>query len=168
MFLEMNGFAAGIVEDERVFSQRIATYSDGFLLMRSLSEGKAIGYICSEIWNYSDDISAARFELNHDIGARHSVSGDELYVSSMTVLSRYRGCGLGKRLFTECLARAKSMFPGIKSSILIVNETWTSAQRIYSASGFVEIGRLQGFFTPTGQSPQDAIVMRKNMDLPSP
>lgn len=166
MFLEKNGFAAGIVEDEKVFSQRIATYSDGFLLMRSRSDRKIIGYICSEIWQYSESVNAESFKLNHDISSRHSTSGDELYISSMTILSEFRGTGLGKRLFTECLSRAKKMFPGIKSSILIVNETWTNARRIYLASGFFEIGRIPGFFTPNGLVPQDAIIMRKKMDLP--
>ncbi len=163
MRLEHSGFLPGIIERPDVFLERIRVFPEGFLVARTGPEQRAIGYICSEIWPYRDPIDASMFELNHGIAATHREDGDELYVSSMTILPSLRGQGLGRRLFAECIERARSTHSGIFSVLLIVNETWGNARKIYMTEGFIERFRIKGFFTPSDCAPQDAIVMRRGL-----
>jgi len=161
MELEVLGFKSGVVERADVFLGRIKHFPDGFLLIRDPSSKKALGYISSEIWVRHEVIKEEMFTLNHGIEETHSFFGSEIYVTSMTIHPDYRGTGLGSFLFSECIRKLKNIYPNIKSSVLIVNETWVNAKKIYDKEEFIELFRISDFFNPDGEAPQDAIVMRK-------
>jgi ribosomal-protein-alanine N-acetyltransferase len=163
MALEKDGFEKGIIERRSVFENRIKVFPSGFLLLFAGKRDEIVGYICSEIGHRKDPIVPETFILNHAIQDTHTVSGDELYVSSMTVSPAFRGRGLGRMLFLQCIERSCHSYPAIRSVILIVNESWQHARDIYTTSGFVEQLRIAGFFTPMGKTPQVAIVMRKEL-----
>lgn len=160
MALESFGFEPGIAERRDVFLGRIKFFLDGFLVMSEKNSDKIIGYISSEIWLRHSEIKEKMFVLNHGIEETHNINGTEIYVSSMTIHPQYRGRGLGLILFSECIRRLRRMNPLINSSVLIVNETWGSAKKIYDSLGYVELFRIKDFFTPDNSCPQDAIVMR--------
>lgn len=161
MAVELSGFAAGIVEREEVFLERIDVFPDGFLLVKNLARGKIIGYICSEIWHRRDPVQKNMFTLNHGIRGLHDSNGDEIYISSMSILPAYRSKGIGSLLFNSCIDRLVEAHPNLRSTILIVNETWTHARKIYLRAGFEELFSIDGFFTPINEAPQAAIVMRR-------
>ena len=163
MDLERLGFLPGIIELESVFLERIEFFSDGFLLLKELKNNQIIGYICSEIWEYIENIDKEMFELNHSIRNLHSLSGEELYVSSMTIHPDFRGEKLGQLLFLECINQVIKKYTHIKSILLIVNETWQQAKNIYEQNGFNKVCHIPDFFEPTNSPPQKAIVMRKSL-----
>jgi ribosomal-protein-alanine N-acetyltransferase len=160
MTLERFGFAPGIVEDEAVFERRIAAFPEGFLL----AGDPPWGYLCAEVWaNFVPDglgtASAPRFDLGHDIGAWHRPDGETLYIASMTVAPEYRGSGRGDLLFRAGLTALVRRFSRVTQGVLIVNEHWLGARRIYSQAGFGEVGRLVDFFRPTDGPRGDALVL---------
>ncbi len=157
MDLERAGFPAGIVEERAVFAQRIAAFPEGFLL----AGDPAWGYLCAETWSGWDLSDTRRFELGHDLGSYLARGGDTLYVASMTVAPEARGRGLGRSLFRAGLSRLLADFQRTTQAVLIVNEGWSAARRIYAAEGFAECGRLSAFFRPQGASAADALVLRK-------
>ena len=63
--IEHNSFDKNICEDKQVFIDRIETFNDGFLVAEY--ENEIIGYICSEIWLYDENIKESSFLLNHSI-----------------------------------------------------------------------------------------------------
>jgi ribosomal-protein-alanine N-acetyltransferase len=163
MTVELAGFPKGIVEREDVFLERINIFPDGFLLVTDLVSGNIIGYICSEIWNRRDPVEKSMFTLNHGIQGLHDSNGDEIYISSMSTLPAYRNNGIGRWLFNSCIDRLVVAHPNLQSAILIVNETWTHARKIYVRAGFQELLSIEGFFTPDNEMPQAAIVMRRQL-----
>lgn len=162
MAVERAGFEKGIVEKKDVFAKRIRAFPAGFLCLKISDSSQMIGYISSEIWPLKNPVVPEMFTLNHDISHSHKTNGEELYVSSMTIVPEFRNKGLGRKLFEECISRIRVKYTAIKSTILIVNETWEYANRIYLSSGFVELFRIPNFFLPANGLPQTAIVMRKN------
>ena len=161
MDIERLGFAEGIVERRDVFVARMSLFPDGFLVLRNVKSRCIVGYICSELWEYSPNIETSKFLLNHHIGEHHTVAGNEIYISSMTIHPDYRKEGLGRLMFRHCLQTLRNKYQRIAKAILIVNETWIHAIRIYDEEGFCPLMRMEGFFTPVGTDVQDAIVMRK-------
>lgn len=161
MGLEHQGFPPGIAERPDVFLERLKVFPDGFLVARPQPDSPLIGYVCSELWEFSDPVDLQSFELNHGIESTHKIHGDEIYVSSMTINPALRAKGYGRALFTGCLNHLAGKYPNVRSALLIVNETWTHARNIYGSEGFQEIDRIKDFFTPEGVTPQDAIVMRR-------
>jgi ribosomal protein S18 acetylase RimI-like enzyme len=162
MELERQGFAAGHQELRSAYAQRIATFPQGSLMAwRGVD---CVGCVFSEIWQATPQSDAAHFTLGHDIRERHDpVLGTELYISSMTLAPSVRGLGLGTPLLTGCLENVARQFPGVTSALLLVNANWVTARRIYAGAGFVEIARLDRFFSTRGAEPQDGIVMRRKM-----
>ena len=57
--IEHNSFDKNICEDKQVFIDRIETFNDGFLVAEY--ENEIIGYICSEIWLYDENIKKSSF-----------------------------------------------------------------------------------------------------------
>jgi ribosomal protein S18 acetylase RimI-like enzyme len=156
MALEEAGFVAGIVEDRAVFSRRISAFPEGFLLAGS----PPWGYLCAEIWSGWDEGDRRRFDLGHDIGAYLDRTGDTLYLASMTVAPSHRGAGRGRDLFRAGVDHLTARFPAVLQAVLIVNEHWAGARRLYEAEGFGEVARLSGFFRPT-QGPEGAALVMK-------
>lgn len=155
MTLENAGFAAGIVETAEVFGRRIEAFPRGFLL----AGRPAWGYLCAEVWSGFDLADPRRFDLGHDIGTWLAPDGDTLYIASMTVHPSTRGTGRGQALFEAGLERLRGEFPRVRQAVLIVNEHWSAARRIYARAGFAEAGRLPGFFQPVGGPSGDALVL---------
>ncbi|MCJ7691163.1 MAG: hypothetical protein MUO60_17870, partial [Clostridiaceae bacterium] len=52
--IEQSSFSRIICEDKDVFLQRIETFKKGFIVMEYYN--RVIGYICSEVWEYSEKI----------------------------------------------------------------------------------------------------------------
>lgn len=159
MALEISGFVPGIVEESRVFADRIATFPEGFLLAEE-SRKSPCGYFCTEIWAAWDLNDPARFDLGHDIADWLNRQGEILYLASMTIAPNQRGSGLGRALFRAGLEYMTKTFPQLREAILIVNEHWREARKIYTSEGFDEIARLPDFFQPHAGPTGDAIVMK--------
>jgi ribosomal-protein-alanine N-acetyltransferase len=168
MELEDSGFDAAIREAESVFRAKLALFPEGFVVLREASTGLARGYLCAERWaeapktEEGPEALAAAFRLGHDPAERHDPKGRVAYLASMTLDPALRGAGLGALLFDGgrnlVLRRAR----GIERELLLVNEAWAAARRIYARSGFVEGARLAGFFPGgKGEAPQGAILMER-------
>lgn len=158
MLIEQGSFHANIVESRDVFIDRIRIFPDGFLI---LEIGNVIaGYICSELWEHSEDIPAGNFRLNHTITDVHSNEGTQLYISSLGILQEHRQKGYGKKLFLELEKKLIAEY-NISSTLLVVSVKWDAARNIYEKHGFQEIQRIKGFFYEDDRS--DAIVMRKQL-----
>ena len=161
MELERQGFAAGHQELRSAYAQRIATFPQGSLM--AWLGPDCVGCVFSEIWRTTSQPDAAHFTLGHDIRERHDpVLGTELYISSMTLAPTVRGQGLGAPLLLGCMAHVRSAIPHLTSALLLVNASWTPARRIYSGIGFLEVARLNGFFTLNNKKMDDGIVMRRS------
>lgn len=159
--IEHNSFDKNICEDKQVFIDRIETFNKGFLVAEY--KGEIIGYICSEIWLYNENLKESDFLLNHSIKESHKANGDELYISSFAISSKARKYGIGKILFNHLIDNVDKLIANPKSLLLVVAENWTSARNIYLKKGFVEICILTDFFDYGNVQPfkADGIVMRK-------
>lgn len=162
MDMEAKGFAEGNRELPEVYEARIRTFPQGSLLAWRGSE--CVGCVFSEIWKASPVPVVEDFLLGHDIVHSHDpVQGTELYITSMTLNPAVRGQGLGHPLFVGAIDQVARSFPQLTSALLLVNETWVQARRIYTAAGFQEIARFAGFFNPHGAIREDGIVMRRGI-----
>lgn len=156
MQIESVSFAPQIQESEETFVKRVTVFPDGFYVLEK--EGTVCGYLTCEIWA-ENSIDGDSFLLGHDIAEKHSEKGTVLYVSSLALLPEHRSRGDGSKFFWECIGKIVSLYPEINKSVLIVNENWNSARRIYFNSGYRETDRMENFFFDG-----DAIVMEKNYD----
>lgn len=159
MRLEEAGFGSGIREREEVFRARMETFPEGFVALRR--GGETRGYLCAERWGAVPPAEARWFELGHDPASRHDPTGAVLYLASMTVDPALRGAGLGARLFNEGIALIRASAPGIETELLIVNEAWAEARRIYEAAGFTAYGVIGSFFPNPYGPPTVAVAMRR-------
>ena len=159
--IEDNSFDKNICEDKQVFIDRIETFNKGFLVAEY--KGEIIGYICSEIWLYNENLKESDFLLNHSIKESHKANGDELYISSFAISSKARKYGIGKILFNYLIDNVDKLIANPKSLLLVVAENWTSARNIYLKKGFLEVCILTDFFDYGNVQPfkADGIVMRK-------
>jgi ribosomal-protein-alanine N-acetyltransferase len=162
MRIERESFLPGVVEGEEVFRGRIRVFPEGFLVLEVPGTSGPVGYVCSEIWDGTEKLSAGLFELGQAVEGRHRPGGRVLYVSSTGLLRKARGRGLGHLLFATLIERVRANRPDVASIVLIVSEAWTAARRIYAAEGFVEVLRIDGFFQPVGGRREAGIVMRRD------
>lgn len=161
MELERESFSAGIIEDEGVFRARMETFPQGFVLLRDAETGAAAGYLCAERWAADPGDDADGFALGHDPAERYASDGPVLYTASMAVSPAYRGTGLGELLFSRGRERILADTPGISAELLIVNEDWPGARRIYERAGFTARGFLPAFFRRSGGTAKAAIIMER-------
>ncbi len=160
MALERDGFAPGDREARAVYEERLHVFPSGAYVAQF--EGDVVGCIFSELWAPQAEYGPEQFALGLSIRERHDPqAGSELYIASMTLSPRVRGQGVGSVLFNGGIAQVRARHPHVDSAILLVNETWQAARRIYERSGFSELFRLPGFFEPHPAVRQDGIVMRK-------
>lgn len=168
MELEEQGFIEEIREAEAVFRAKLTLFPEGFAVLREAATGLVRGYLCAERWasaprpEEGSAAIAAAFRLGHDPAERHDPRGRVAYLASMTLDPALRGAGLGALLFDGgrelILRRAR----GIERELLLVNEGWAAARRIYARSGFVEGARLEAFFPGEGgEGPKGAILMSR-------
>jgi len=167
MALEVQGFDPAFHESREVYRQRILTFPQGALM--ALHQGVSVGCFFSEIWSEDAAFQPDSFSIGHDIRQRHDpVNGRALYVASITLAPALRGGGLGLRFFQACLDRVVAEHPTLASVVLLVNEHWSAARRIYANAGFVEDGRLAGFFQTAGDVVGDGIIMSRPIPAPRP
>lgn len=159
--IECSSFVDSICETRDVFLERIKTFEEGFIVAQY--KGKVVGYLCTEIWNYNENINKDSFILGHSIKDSHKANGDELYISSFAILPNVRKYGIGKMLFNYVTDNVNKLVKDPKSILLLVAENWSSARRIYINKGFEEVIILKDFFDYENIKPfkADGIVMRK-------
>lgn len=170
MKIEHLSFHPEVIESKKVFEDRIAAFSDGFLVAvadNGDSSGEEIaGYISSELWIYSDEIPYPNFNLNHSVYETHRNDGEELYISSVAVNPAARGGKIGKKLFTGLLESIQKEYR-LKSAILLVNSDWQNAFHMYQKEGFQTVSKIPDFFpilenSESGDDPSGVgIIMRK-------
>jgi len=166
MKIERQAFIPQIQEKKKTFEKRLEIFSNGFLILSDSSEkvvkenGNALtcGYLCSEIWDSfplqtdSDEIFSRKFKLGHNIKETHSQNGSYLYISSFALLRDYQGHGLGCKFFESSVAALCGSFQNVKKVVLLVNEEWQNALKIYKSLGFEEIKVLKEFFPSLNSS----------------
>ena len=159
--IEHSSFARNICEDKQVFIDRINNFNKGFLVAEY--DNEVIGYICSEIWIYDENLKESSFLLNHSIKEAHKNNGNELYISSFAILPKFRKFGIGKILFNYLTDNINKLIKNPKSILLVVAENWSSARSIYINKDFQEVCILNSFFDYADIEPFKAngIVMRK-------
>lgn len=159
MALEVQGFDPAFHEAREVYRQRLLTFPAGALVIRC--RGRAVGCLFAEIWPETRTYAAEDFTLGHDIRQRHDEQGALLYVASMTLAPDRRGGGLGLALLETSLARIAAGHPALRATLLLVNEDWEPARRVYARAGFVEVARLPGFFRSAAAA-RDGLVLRRD------
>ncbi|MCR4397901.1 MAG: ribosomal protein S18-alanine N-acetyltransferase [Firmicutes bacterium] len=87
---------------------------------------------------------------------------DEAHVTNIAVHPAYRRRGIGRRILTELMERAKSR--GATRMTLEVRKSNEGAQRLYREMGFVARGIRKGYYADLNE---DAIIMWKD-DLCKP
>lgn len=148
-------------ESGRVFQDRLETFPAGFVILEE--DGKAAGYLCSELWNLRAAPAPSDFALGHSARERHNPEGRTLYISSYGIRTAYRGRGLGTALFRGFLDYARASLP-FEDILLLASETWIHALSIYRAEGFRDAGRVPSFFRHSDGSRADGLLLRRSRD----
>lgn len=184
MNIERQSFIPAIQEKKRVFEKRLKIFPEEFLLLADCSDEVILknktalvcGYLCSEKWDSlpdfenpdkkSEKLIKKQFCLGHNPLLTHKTNGSVLYVSSFALLKDYRGKGLGEKFFMNSVAALVSSHCEIKKVVILVNEEWNAARKIYEKLGFREIFRLKEFF-PTIQKKEfsDGIIMEADSEM---
>lgn len=157
MKIESSSFIEEIQESEKVFLERIETFSKGFLLFETAGRERPAGYFSTELWAAVPQTENT-FKIGHSIKSAHKTDGKVLYISSFAILPEYRGNGNGKKLFSQALEYIKKQFD-LETLVLLVNTEWAGAQHIYSSYGFKEIFRIKNIFPAKNNQFTDGIVM---------
>ena len=145
MALERACFNRDTQEAEHTYLERIDVFPQGFIVMETAdrrSGTEFLGAVSSELWNYKPAIDRDSFALGHSIKKQLTLEGDELYISSIGIFPQYRTCGYGKLLFRELINRVKVSFPRVVKGILLLNEEWHGARKIYANNGFYDVAVL--------------------------
>ncbi|GHV79739.1 hypothetical protein AGMMS49944_15300 [Spirochaetia bacterium] len=121
-----------------------------------------LGAVSSELWQYEPSIARDSFTLGHSIKKQLKLAGDELYISSIGIFPEYRKCGYGKLLFRELINRVHVLFPLVVRGILLINEEWYGARKIYANNGFHDAAVFDDFFTSDDGTKTNGIVMRND------
>lgn len=181
MATEKASFIDAIQEEESVFKERLTTFPEGFLVFTS-PEGDVAGYLCTELWDGADfadlatsknpeldlqqnpekkELLSKKFTVGHNISDTHSAQGDLLYISSFALKPDFRGQGNGSFCFDISMEYLEAKL-NVNKKILVVNEKWKGAQKIYSENGFKKIFTIPAFFPSGKDKPRkEGIVMLK-------
>jgi ribosomal-protein-alanine N-acetyltransferase len=79
---------------------------------------------------------------------------DELHIANIAVAAAYRRLGLGRRLMTHALERAKA--DGARSASLEVRASNLGAQALYAGFGFEVVGKRKAYYH---DNREDALLM---------
>lgn len=166
MNIERAAFIPSIQEAQKTFEERLLVFPHGFFVLQDadektvLAQGHAVtaGYFCSEIWSAIPQ-SDEPFTLGHNAAKTHNPSGPVLYVSSFALWSEYRGQGFAQNFFKNSLCAVCQSFATIKKVLLLVNEEWSSALKIYKNLGFLPLRTIKGFFPSLHKKKSDGILM---------
>jgi ribosomal-protein-alanine N-acetyltransferase len=89
------------------------------------------------------------------------VAADEAEILSIAVAQAYRGRSVARSLLRYHLGRLAAL--GVRTVFLEVDEGNVSALRLYRRTGFVEVGRREGYYlNPEGKSAA-ALVLRRDL-----
>lgn len=157
MEIARKAFTSDSCEPEKVYSERLEIFSDGFALL--LDNNKIIGFLCSELWQYEEDPKIENFYRNHSPKTMHQVNGTELFIDSMAIIPEYRGKQIGHYLFETFLKYIGQEYK-LKSAILVITEEWANAKKIYLANDFHKIKTINNYITENG-IPRSGIILRK-------
>ena len=144
MQVERQSFEETIVEDERVFADRIAYASDCNYVLVETDVQAVCGYFTAELWDASQ-IGAEAFALGHSVQERHQPTGTTLYISSFALLPEVRGQRIAENFFALSIERIAAVFPQVERVILLVHEDWHKAIHIYEKQGFIRTQVLERF-----------------------
>jgi ribosomal-protein-alanine N-acetyltransferase len=159
--LEEKCFNALTREKKEVYLERIEVFPDGFIVLER--DKQFIGAISSEIWQYVADIQRSAFTLDHSIKKQIDLTGDELYISSIGILPEYRKYGFGEALFDALIRNIKLKYPNVTHGILLINEEWKAARKIYEKNNFKEYAIFEDFFISEDGTKKNGIVMRNDL-----
>lgn len=159
MKIERECFDCDTIENEMIYRERIKYFQDGFLILQSGKQ--VIGFICSEIWHDSSELTADKFALQHSIAKSLDMNGNTLYISSLAVSKDYRGCSFGEKLFQTLIKQIAVRYHGVTEALLLVGSSWKAAQNLYVKNGFEVCGELRNFFGGKNITPYNGIVMKK-------
>lgn len=156
MKIETVSFAKEIQESKNIFLERIKSCTNCFLVFENQNE--IFGYISAERWNEIPKDKNS-YALGHSVKS-HCQKGDFLYISSFAILPNQRGTGLGNEFFKKAINYLLLENTDIKKIVLLVNENWKSAIRIYKKNGFEKILVFDNFFEMANEN---AFVMTSSV-----
>ncbi len=90
------------------------------------------------------------------------VAGDECEVLALGVLPAVRRAGLAGAILGDALADASGR--GARRVFLEVAEDNLAALGLYSARGFVRVGRRAGYYGGTAGTGGDALILSRSLD----
>ncbi|MGP1368941.1 MAG: GNAT family N-acetyltransferase [Treponema sp.] len=162
MRIEKESFDSAIMERREVFMQRLNVFPEGFIVFEYGKNRREVGYICTELWEHIPNTQDF-FAVGHDIKALHHAGGSVLYISSFALLKEFRGAGNGKLLFGTALNFFKKNLIA-ETALLMVNEEWIAARRIYESYGFREYMIFDSAFpAASGKEFSRGIIMKKTL-----
>ncbi len=158
MEIEKSAFIPEIQERRGLFLERIELFRKGFVIFFEKENGKTAGYLSSELWKNVPSSEAA-FSIGHEMKDFHCDGGSVLYISSFAIFPRFRGQGNGLAFFSMAVDYIMQSVPSINNGVLLVNEKWQAALKIYGQYGFVEKFRIGNIFPDGKGNYSDGIVM---------
>jgi ribosomal-protein-alanine N-acetyltransferase len=166
MELEHEGFKDGVREERKTFEERLTCFPEGFFVLTVPGELAPIGYICAEIWrSMPEKGDFGPFTLDHSLAQSHDKGGDTIYISSQTVHPEFRGAALGEFMFRRCIEEIYGSHPRLKNCLLLVNEDWHGARKIYVRCGFKTREIVSDFFVDNGVASRAGEVMERPLPL---
>jgi len=159
MDLEQQCFDGDTIEDLSVYEERLSVFGDGFLVL--VADGSVAGFITSELWEQTGNLSGEHFALGHSVRERFVPDGDELYISSLAVSPSHRGKKYGDSLLQALLGRISASCQNVSRFILLVGSEWHGARRIYERKGFEYICEFKDFCGGRSVPPYSGLVMVK-------
>jgi ribosomal-protein-alanine N-acetyltransferase len=89
------------------------------------------------------------------------MAADEAEILSIAVEPPYRARAVAGALLRYHLGRLVAL--GVRTVFLEVDENNAPALRLYRRSGFVEVGRREGYYPSDSGRPAAALVLRRNL-----
>lgn len=87
---------------------------------------------------------------------------DDMHLLNLTVRPDLQGRGVGRQLLDKVAALTRAA--GIGAMLLEVRPSNRKAVSIYRHTGFTQIGLRKNYYPAAGQTREDAIVMRLDLD----
>lgn len=164
MEIEKSAFIPEIQENRGLFMERIELFQKGFLIFFEKESRKTAGYLSSELWKKVPSSETA-FSIGHEIKDFHCDDGSVLYISSFAILPGFRGQGNGLAFFSMALDYIRQSVPSMEYALLLVNEKWQAALKIYGQYGFAEKFRIENVFPDGAGNYSDGIVMALSVKI---
>lgn len=88
-------------------------------------------------------------------------AGDEAEILSVAVAAKSRGMGIGQNLLLTHLAQLAAQ--GVRTVFLEVEASNLPAQKLYTRTGFRDVGLRPAYYRRAGTEPAPAHVMRRDL-----